>query len=563
AATLSARIERFGVASREVRAWVDAQDQVFANCSAGESIPPSLDESWDPLLRADRAYQIAAAHFYATDYIEAERLFRAISKDSGSPWRDLSAYLVARAQIRGGRFADAERELQHVIAAPSLAAMHEPAQRLQGFVSLRNNLGERHRELTERLLAPALEAPLRQTFIDYRWSLDHETHGNELARWFLATARTVKGDSALRTWEPEQGPAWLAAALATATPQTTVVESVLEAAAQVPENSFLYPTAAYHRGRLLIGLERPAEAREVLDTALQRASDRLAPADLNRLRFLRAEVTPELDEYLRLVAAVPLGLAWDDGSGRPLTSAGQPESVFPFYRLSEPMLPSSAIELLNHGLTEAEMLELAQSETLPEGWRRRLVLATWTRAVVTGSEGVAVAAVPLVGQLVPELADEVTAYLDATGSDRRFAAAWTLLRFPGLSPIVRWGVGRRTPLAERDSLRDNGWCEGVLQVESLPSQIVRDAEQIAAVQADLPADGLPASPNYLGQIVLLRAESHPDDPRLPEALHRVVQATRYGCPMGGYKNTSRAAFQTLHRQFPSSPWTEKTPYWYE
>jgi hypothetical protein len=70
---------------------------------------------------------------------------------------------------------------------------------------------------------------------------------------------------------------------------------------------------------------------------------------------------------------------------------------------------------------------------------------------------------------------------------------------------------------------------------------------------------LPDAPVYLGGIVLDYATRHAGDPRLPEALHYVVRATRYGEPD---TDISRRAFTLLHRRFPADPWTKKTPFWY-
>ncbi len=54
AATLNARISKYGNQSNAVRAWVTAQDMVFSNCDGKDrSVPPELDSS-DALLRADR-----------------------------------------------------------------------------------------------------------------------------------------------------------------------------------------------------------------------------------------------------------------------------------------------------------------------------------------------------------------------------------------------------------------------------------------------------------------------------------------------------------------------------
>ena len=84
--TLGERISRFGAQSPVVKQWLAAEDQVFANCSSGPSIPAPLEDTADPLARADRTYQIAAAHFYAGDHDVAEQMFHSIAEDRGSPW---------------------------------------------------------------------------------------------------------------------------------------------------------------------------------------------------------------------------------------------------------------------------------------------------------------------------------------------------------------------------------------------------------------------------------------------------------------------------------------------
>ncbi len=563
AKTLTARIDRFGAGSPEVRAWVEAQEQVFANCSSGETIPQPLGAEWDPLIRWDRQYQIAAAHFYATHYPQAVQRFREISRDPDSPWRDLAAYLIARALIRDGQFNAANQELERILAAPRLDEWHEPARRLLAFSRLRGAPAGRLEELTRQLLATRLEAPLRQNLTDYLWLLDHDQGDSTLRDW-MQTMRLLMDEPAPApavALELPVGLPRLTAALVTATGDTPGLEVLLAAATEISSDSPAFLTTAYHRSRLLVATGRLEEARTTLDWILNDSPAELSAADQNRLRLLRAEITPELDDYLRLVALEPLGLGWDDGSS---TVPGNPVSVFPTYRLGQPLIPDSAVELLNHGLHTTELLRLVEGDVLPDPWRKRLTLATWTRAVVIGEDKIARAIAPLVSTLAPELADEMTAYLEAGPEDRQFAAVWTLLRFPGLSPVLRWNVGRRTPVGERDSLRDNGWCADVLAQHELPKQIVRDADQIDAVHASWPSEGrIPASPDYLGRLVLSRAENHPEDSRLAEALHRVVEATRYGCGFGGYGEMSRAAFQLLHQRFPDSPWAEQTPYWFD
>jgi hypothetical protein len=161
-----------------------------------------------------------------------------------------------------------------------------------------------------------------------------------------------------------------------------------------------------------------------------------------------------------------------------------------------------------------------------------------------------------------------------------------MLRAPGLEPVVRPGFGRTSPLMERDMLRDNWWAVGV----PLPDPAVEAARDVDHnALADLYPKG-PLGPreflakeqlatgeqewkklierggnavNFLAEEAIAWANAHPQDPRVPQALHRVVEATHYG-PADGKKSReySKQAFDILHRRYPNSEWTKQTKYWY-
>src|SRR3954452_2941981 len=78
AATLKQRSSKFGADSDVIREWVVAQDAVFANCSEGSRVPDAAPAGADALIRADRAYQIAAANFYGGNFDAAQQGFAAI-----------------------------------------------------------------------------------------------------------------------------------------------------------------------------------------------------------------------------------------------------------------------------------------------------------------------------------------------------------------------------------------------------------------------------------------------------------------------------------------------------
>jgi hypothetical protein len=99
--TLQSRAKTWGEKSPELADWLKGQDAVFANCPAPASLLPSdAPPGSSALLKADRAYQIAAARFYSGQYDDARKAFEAIARDSSSPWQGKARFLVARCLVR-------------------------------------------------------------------------------------------------------------------------------------------------------------------------------------------------------------------------------------------------------------------------------------------------------------------------------------------------------------------------------------------------------------------------------------------------------------------------------
>ena len=171
--TLNERIKRFGADSTNVREWVKAQDVVFSNCGSGKQIPEAASADLDALVRADRAYQIAAANFYATQFDEAAKEFDAISRDASSPWREVGGYLAARALLRKGSLAEkeelgkpalaeAETRLQAIVKGRSVTRSHHAANRLLNLVKLRLRPEEKLHDLAKVILRKGAGADLKQ-----------------------------------------------------------------------------------------------------------------------------------------------------------------------------------------------------------------------------------------------------------------------------------------------------------------------------------------------------------------------------------------------------------------
>src|SRR5271170_1959234 len=171
AVTLNARLGKWS--SDLVKDWASGQDMVFANCGDVHApvIPPPAT---DAQLKADRAYQIAAAYFYANKLDEAETRFRQIAADRSSPWSDMSAYLIARVQIRRSTLQNdstamkmAEAQLQAILSDASRKAMQAQARELLPFVRARLNPAGRLTELGQALIEP--DSKLSRDLTDYRF----------------------------------------------------------------------------------------------------------------------------------------------------------------------------------------------------------------------------------------------------------------------------------------------------------------------------------------------------------------------------------------------------------
>ena len=182
--TLLDRERRWGKGNARLKAWIRAQDQVFS-AHPGQSGHPgqptlsALPASADPLLRADRAYQIASARFYGQDLEGALLGYRAISQDPGSPWRGTAAYMLARTCYRKGLLleesapAQARQAFQEALAQANACAGHPDA----------NAFAQRLRwDLKGRKLTAAQDA---DSF--------------ELPAYFLAKAAAAEADPPQRT----------------------------------------------------------------------------------------------------------------------------------------------------------------------------------------------------------------------------------------------------------------------------------------------------------------------------------------------------------------------------
>jgi len=627
AQNLEARIQESGADSERVKRWLAAQDQVFGNCQQPGGVPSPLPDQEPASDRADRQYQIAAALFYRGDFDQAAEQFHQISQDSSSPWRAMAPYLATRCLVRQATLTPppkdhpdaryyfhrdtlerAEAQLKALLAGPELGEYRPAAQRLARFIEFRLQPDALLANRAASLAAGQTQS-LGEDLDDYTKLLDRfadDLYSDDLPKDKISPRRGEllgQGDmtdwvvhfqdnspeslaAALQRWDQGHGLPWLVAALSKIPASHPRTPELLAAAAHVDAGSPAATSLDYQRARLLRESGQAQQAMAILD---QRLAGELPLSARNQLLAERLLLARSLEEFLALVQRQPAGQGLfldsrqipdpdpDVGVQDPSDSTGTGAAS-----RRQVLMDQDATTLMNLRFPLTLLQQASQAPGLDDWLRRRLVAATWVRAVLLNRDEIAMASATELAKLGGELQPGLTDYLQAkTPEARRFAAVLVLLKNPGLRPVLDPNLGRLEPFHKLDDYRDNWWCAlapvdtqdggGWHPERALPAasplldvqlSFLSKEQATQAAKEYLALGKLGPAPNYLSKEALLWGKSNPKDPRVPEALHLAVKATRFGCVDQGTLSASRAAFQLLHKQFPASPWTRQTPYYY-
>jgi hypothetical protein len=602
-ATLDERIKIYGADNPKVREWLTAQDVVFENCYKGTGLPEQTNDK-DPMVRADRAYQTAAANFYATNFDLAKQQFDAIAKDKNSPYRIVAPYLAARALLRKGSLAEtpedskpslaeAEERLNAILKDSSLKFAHHGAARLLNLTRVRFRPQDKAHELAQQIVKKDSLDDFKQGVWDYTYLLDkligEDEEGkkpsvpagmtaDDLTDWIIAiqSEDPNMGAHSRERWEKAKSLPWLVAAVLNASGKDARVNDLLSAAANVNGPSPAFTTVTFHRARLLKEAGRVDEARAVLDQVLAGDRKQIPASAVNLLLGQRMMTAKSLNDFLQDAQREAAGFSANEDDREVPIDAKEAEELA---KGAKVFFDVDAANVFNRVMPAAIMKDAARLQVLPPNLRKDVATAAFARAALVNDNESASQAASVMQEYYPQMKEFVTAYQRATTPEaRRFAAAFLSLKFPGVRPFVSAGLGRTSPIDDIDSYRDNYWCaeppvpqavalasedpveankkRPVAAPDFLKANQAVGARQFAAVQA------LGAAPNYLCKLAIEWANANPNDPRSPEALHLAVRSTRYGCTDKETGKWSKAAFDLLHKRYPNTKWANATKYWF-
>ncbi|REJ78641.1 MAG: hypothetical protein DWQ47_04100 [Acidobacteria bacterium] len=414
---------------------------------------------------------------------------------------------------------------------------------------------------------------------------------NDLTEWLFTFQ--IEGEGAylhsLNKYRQTNSDAWLVAAVLKANKGSRDVIQVLEGAKRIPVTSPAFPTAAYHRARLLLELDRPAEAKTVLDEILN-SSFRIPISARNELSQMRMGLADSLGDFIKHALRKPFAFEWGNSyvtidelieeqkgyyeeeyyeeSREEYERSIEEEYRYAKSIQGELMLTDDSISVINYHFPFETLLELQASDALPEYLRSRLSLVIWTRAVLLDDWKTADFIAATAQSNHPELHDELKAFIDAaTPAEKKSAALFAILKNERITPFLAGGFG--TPL-EGISYATRWWCEPYSEVWSdseqkmVPVKVSDRPPFLTAGQSQAAFDdmkklkALGGAPKFLAESVLSWQASAPNDPGVPEGLFITWQANgwdKYGCE--GDPVDREKLKNLMMTKYPRSPWTQK------
>jgi hypothetical protein len=605
ALTLESRAKTWGPQSSDVANWIKGQDAVFSNCHAGNLVMPAdAPASSSPLLSADRAYQKAAASFYAAKFEDARAAFAAIGNDPGSPWRGIARFLTARCVVREAFFADKAAGApgdSEAIAAYDPKLMRQAADQLNSllkenlpgishhaiqseldFVRIRIEPDARLRELSAALSGPSPDPYYGQHLTDLTWYLDTKLDAlavredfqgdfnteqttkdfskpyldlaklrstSTLVDWLITfqSPATAAKDHAIAEWQKTHTAYWLLAAITKATAQDAATPDLIAAAAELHPNAPAAESFIYHRIRLLIATGKTAEARALLDQALPLVRKSGRDSSLNLYLGLKAHASASLADFLSNAPRKVISPTSESQASlnECLDVMKNPKRVYDCAPKVEPVqFSDDAAAFFNTQAPLSILIESANSSALPQQLSQSIAEIAWVRAVLLHDDASAAKLEPL---LPPKLVQE-------SAPRSGFHPLMTLLRNPGLRPYLDPGIQRSYSYDFVESYRDNWWSADWQGSDYSSTAAPRRPQPVSfltsaqSAQAQKELDQLlklgPAD-TCLGQLALEYDNAHPDDPDVAESLYLVLRMIRYSSDSYGYSDSpQRKAYTT-------------------
>lgn len=482
----------------------------------------------------------------------------------------------------------AESNLKAILADNSMKEFHESATRLLNMVGFRAQPREQRRKLAEKLIQKSENTNLYNDLIDYVWLLDkvdaeasesgrereekeaqkagkeydydynlkrqdisNAELGADLTDW-LFTYQSEDGFAhSLAKWKETKRISWLVSALSHATKDSESLTEILSEADKIKADSPAFATAKFHQIRVLIAAGKRTEAKQKMAEVLPHFNN-FTRSTQNDFLSQRMQLADNLDDFLKFAQRQAAAFVWSDDANEVGSSLKDQKELAPWQNRT--MFDYDASQIFNQKMPLSVLRQAALSPNLPNHLKKLLVIAVWTRAFVLGNTAVQTEFTPLMEKFAPDY--KVSA---ATSEANSLLA---IGRNPTIQIYVPVGYGREdSPTNTIDSIRGNWWCIEKDAQYDYPSFLTA-AQKTESVAEQKKIALVGESSTFIAKKAVDFANKNMTNPNTPEILHLAVRSTRYGCRDDQTLQYSKAAFDILHKRFPRSEWTKKTPYYF-
>jgi hypothetical protein len=482
----------------------------------------------------------------------------------------------------------AETALKEILADSSMSEFHASANRLMGLVGFRAKPREQRRQLAEKLVQKAENPNFYNDLVDYirlldkvdteaseagqlreqkeaekagkeydynykfqRQDVPNAELGADLTDW-LFTYQSADGFAhAYDKWKQTRSLAWLTAAIVKAQKDSPNVSEILSEADKIKADSPAFATVKHNQIRLLMDSGKTAEARQKLSEVVPHLN-KFTRSTNNDFTSQRMQLAENLDDYLKFAQRQAAGFVWSDDANEEGDDLSDQKDLQIWKNRT--MFDVDSVSQFNQKMPLSVLRQAALNPNLPDHLKKFLVIAVWTRAFILGNTTVQSEFTPLIIKFAPEYK------IPATTSEANSLLA--IGRNPIIQPYVSVGYQRAEPNPNSiDSIRGNWWCVEKGTNYDYPAFLTAAQKAEAeAEQRKLAASG--ESATFLARTAVEFANKNMTNPNTPEILHLAVRSTRYGCKDANTLQFSKAAFDILHKRFPRSEWTKKTPYYF-
>lgn len=569
--TLRARAAEFGKQSAAVKAWLAAQDRVFAWDKP--ELPPEAGSDLPLRIRQDRAYQRAAALHYRQRSAEAAQVFAAVAEDKANPWHGWARYRLALMGIES--LEEGTPELASTLASfqaiqdtnrdPELckaAAAQENRLRykvdpVSFYPWLLANLARKNRGIA---LAQDIE-DLRWLRMMEPWTLKLKNTQPAGVHAWINQVQKGSLEDALATYDKRSGMPELVVVMMRMKPDHPRCEVFLKLA-QAASQGPAYATLVHHRLRLLVAQNRMKAAEALAAEALNYPDAKCWPSSLNLWSSLKAACAKDVDALAahlgRRLVSIDEGYGLFGNSEHPGTGADAPDRITG--------LDPAVVGLLNQQLPLAQWEALLAAPHFPKELKPEFLEVLWCRAAILDREDVQMRHRTALALACPKLAQDLAAWAAEKDGVRRRALAFLLIWEHRLWPqllafrreafqydtlYARWmgplKPGGEAPPYEPDpSAPLPGLASYGVKI-AVP--FLDAASRQTGVQE---AAHIPAPLTWFCTQALAFAEARPQDPLVPEALSRAVQSSRKANRDEQSAALVVKAFRLLHKKYPDS-----------